>query len=115
MIQVIGRNSDRDTKKVIMFLKERRIQFQLLDIDKKELSRKEWDSIASSVSSYDELIDESSKYFRKEGYAYREYNPLEEVILHPELLKVPYIRVDKKAYQYSSLDSLKEVLECNTL
>lgn len=115
MIQVIGRNSDRDTKKVIMFLKERRIQFQLLDIDKKELSRKEWESIAASVSSSDELIDVNSKYFKNEGYSYREYNALEEVISHPQLLKVPYIRINKKSYQYSSLEALKEVLACNTL
>lgn len=115
MIQLIGRNSDRDTKKVMMFLKERRIEFQFVDIDKKELSKKEWDSIAASVSSPDDLVDQGSKYYKKEGYSYREYNPLEEVILHPEMLKVPFLRIDRKAYQYKSLDELKEVIKCNTL
>lgn len=110
MIQVIGRNSDRETKKGIMYLKERRIEFQFVDLDKKDLAKREWEAVFSSVDSPRDLIDEESKFYKKEGYAFREYDPVEELIMHPELLKTPIFRNKNRAILGLNHDSLKEIL-----
>lgn len=113
MIQIIGRLGDKNTKKATMFYKERRIDFQFIDLDKKDLSKREWEAILSAVSSPEELIDSSSKIYKKEGYAYREYDPLEEVILKPELLRIPIVRDKNKVSVGLDMDFLKEIAKCN--
>lgn len=109
MIQIIGRNNNRDTKKAIMFFKERRLDFQFVDLDARNLSRREWLSILNGQDNIDSLIDKDSSFYKKEGYAWREYNPLEELILNPELLRIPVIRNGNKisvGYDKSSLQEL---------
>ena len=97
MIQIIGRNRDRETRKAIMFFKEHRYDFQFVDLDSRDLSKKEWEAIVSSVDSAEDLIDKDSTFYKKEGYEWREYEPLEELILHPELLRTPIIRKGSRA------------------
>ena len=96
MLQVIGRASCRNTQKAVRWLNERRKEYQFVDLSKRELSEKEWKSIFSSCSP-DEYIDAKGKYFTKNGYAWRDYDPEEEVMEHPELLKTPVLRVKEKA------------------
>lgn len=97
MLQVIGTKKDRNTLKAERFLKERRIEYQFVDLDKYELSEKEWISIFNSVSDLHELIDKDSAFYKKKGYDYLEYDPKEELIEHPELLKKPILRRGCKA------------------
>lgn len=96
MLQVIIRKKDRASDKAIRFLKERRIPYQSLNIDEKDLSKKEWESIFSSAPSAEELIDRESQFYKKNGYSWREYDAKEELIMHPELLRTPVFRKGRK-------------------
>lgn len=112
MFQIIGRKGDRDTKKAMMFFKERREEYQLIDLDVKDLAKREWESILSSVDSPESLIDKTNKFYKKEGYEYRDYDPLEELIMHPELLIIPIIRTKKDVIVGFDLNKLKELYKC---
>ena len=113
MIQIIGRNSDRETKKAIMHLKEHGYEFQFLDLDKRDLSKKEWLAILSSVNDANALINKKSKFYIKHGYEWMEYDPLEAIIAHPEMLTIPIIRKESKARVGFDMDFVKELLKCN--
>ena len=96
MLQLIGNKKNRDVQKVERYLKERRIPYQYIDITKKELSEKEWKSIFNSVSDPMDVVDTEGQYYQKNGYAWKEYNPIEEIVNHPELLKLPVLRNGQK-------------------
>lgn len=112
MFQIIGRKGDRDTKKAMMFFKERREEYQLIDLDVKDLAKREWESILSAVDSPEALIDKTNKFYKKEGYEYRDYDPLEELVMHPELLIIPIIRTKKEVLVGFDLNKLKELYKC---
>ena len=97
MLQVIGTSKSKDTQKAVRYLKERNIPFQFVDLTKYSLSPREWKSILSSVSDTGDIIDKNSQYYKKNGYAWREYDPAEEAMLHPELLLLPVLRKDGRA------------------
>lgn len=96
MIQIIGTKKCKETQKAIRLCKEARIDCQFVDLKERDLSKREWESIISSVKDKEELIDSSSDYYKKQGYSFREYDPVEEVIMHPELLKTPVLRKKNK-------------------
>ncbi len=96
MIQIIGTNKCKETQKAIRYFKEHRYEFQFLDLKERVLSEKEWQSIFSSTSP-SECIDTESAYYKKEGFAWRDFDPVEELMLHPELLKTPVLREKGKA------------------
>ncbi len=77
-------------------MKERRREFQFVDLKDRKLAQKEWDSIFQCCDS-DEFIDKESKFFIKNGYKYMEFDPKEEVQEHIELLKLPVLRNKSKA------------------
>lgn len=97
MLQIIGTKKSRESEKAERFVKERRLPYQFIDISIKNLSEKEWKSILSSVSDPDLLIDKTSAYYRKNGYVWREYDAVEELIMHPELLILPILRQSGRA------------------
>ena len=108
MIQIIGTKKNRDTQKAIRLCREARVEFQFFDLKERDLSKREWESIISAVSDKSDLIDPSSDYYKKEGYQYRDYDPVEEVILHPELLMLPVLRKNKKTVIGFSDSFIKE-------
>lgn len=95
MLQIIGYKSCNQTKKAIRFCKERSIDFQFVDLNERELSLGEWNKIFSSLRDTS-LIDTESKYYKKEGYSWREYNEQEELMEHPQLLKTPLLKYKDK-------------------
>ena len=50
MIQIFGTNKSFDTKAAQRFFKERRIDFQFVDLKEKEMSPGEFDSVVSAIS-----------------------------------------------------------------
>lgn len=92
MLQLIGTKKDRNTRSVERYLKERRIAYQFLDIQAKGLAEKEWKSIFSSAGDPLSLVDTSSAFYRKNGYEHRVFDPVEEIVMHPELLRLPVQR-----------------------
>ncbi len=62
-IQVFGRKKCFDTKKAERYFKERKINFQFIDIDIKGLSKGELNSVKRNIS-INELINQSSKEYK---------------------------------------------------
>ena len=98
MLQIIGRNKDKNTRAAIRWVKERRIEYQFIDLDERKLAMKEWNSIFQSTEDDEELIDKDSQYYKKNGYAWRDYDAKEEVMEHTELLVLPILRNGMKAH-----------------
>lgn len=98
MLQIIGKNKDKNTRSALRWVKERRIPYQFIDLNERKLAPKEWESIFNSVEDEDALIDKESQYFKKNGYSWREYNAREEVMEHVELLVLPVLRNGNKAH-----------------
>lgn len=96
MLQLIGRPSCKETRKVERFLKERKIDFHFIDLDKKELSQGELKSIFNSISPSD-LINKNSKEFEKKGLKYMDFNSEEELLSNQKLLVTPIIREKNRA------------------
>ena len=98
MLQIIGINKDKNTIAAIRWVKERRIEYQFIDLDERKLAMKEWNSIFQSTEDAEELIDKDSQYYKKNGYAWRDYDAKEEVMEHTELLVLPILRNGMKAH-----------------
>ncbi|NCC64767.1 MAG: hypothetical protein EOM15_08940 [Spirochaetia bacterium] len=97
MVQIIGTKKCKETAKAIRACKERKLPYQFVDLQERELSEGEWRSI---FLAYDpaSLIDESSAYYKKEGYSYRSYDSQEELRAHPQLLKTPLLRCKNRVH-----------------
>jgi arsenate reductase-like glutaredoxin family protein len=92
--QLIGRKKSQETKRIERYLKERRLEHQFVDIDARPLGPRELDTVAEAVGGHGTLIDVESKVYRKRGMEYMEFDPRDELLEHPELLRVPIVRCD---------------------
>ena len=59
-IQIFGKNKCFDTKKPQRYFKERNIKFQFINLDEKEMSKKEFESVMRVVG-IDSMIDSKAK------------------------------------------------------
>ncbi len=90
-LQIFGTKKSTDTRKAERYLKERSIPYQFIDLNQKGPSQGELQSILRYLDAED-LIDTNAKLYKKGGYAYMEFDPVEEVLEHPERLTQPLIR-----------------------
>lgn len=95
-LQIIGTKKCRETQKTERFFKERGWSYHFVDLDQRALSVGELNSIARAVGT-DELVNTNSKLYKKKGMSYMDFNPLEEIEEHPELMKTPVVRNGSKA------------------
>lgn len=95
-MQIIGFRHCKRTQKALRYCQERSLAYQFVDLAKRSLSVGEWRSIFASLDA-DALIDSDSRYYQKEGYAYRLFDAQEELMAHPELLYTPILRHQGKA------------------
>lgn len=91
MIQIYGRKKSKDTKKAERFFSERRIPYQLIDLDVKAPGGRELELFRDMLGA-DELVDTESKAYKTRGLAYMEYDPVEEIAEDPSLLRAPIVR-----------------------
>ncbi len=96
MIQIIGTKKCSDTQKALRFFKERRIQFQFLDVSERNLSAGELKNIARSIP-VDDLIDREGKEFARKNLSYMKFNPGEVLLENSLLLKTPVVRSGNRA------------------
>jgi arsenate reductase (glutaredoxin) len=96
-LQLFGRKKDRETQRGERWLKERRVEFHFIDVELKIPSPGELDSIARAVGGHQALIDTASKEYQSGGWAHRAFDAREELLAHPDLLKVPILRAAPKA------------------
>ena len=110
MIQIFGTVKCKDTQKAIRFLKERRIDFQFINLQVKGMSPGELKKVCQSVP-IEELIDKDGKEYERLNLKYMRHNPEEVLIEHPMLLKTPVIRSQNKAWLGFNPDVLKALCE----
>lgn len=98
-IQIFGSKKSFDTKKAERYFKERRVQYQMIDMKEKGMSKGELTSVMQAVGGLDALIDENAK--DQDTLALLRYIPdadkLEKVLEHPQLLRTPIVRNGRKA------------------
>ncbi len=97
-IQIYSRSKCFDSKKAERWFKERRIKFQLIDLDSKGLSPRELESVIASVG-LENLVDEKSKSPEAATMKYlssREQK-IEKLLEDPRLIKSPIVRNGRQA------------------
>lgn len=94
-IQIIGTKKSNNTKKAIRFFKERNINFHFMDLNERKISEGELSNILARIS-VDDLLDTESTSYRKRGFAYMEYDPVEEILEDNNLMKTPVVRNGKE-------------------
>lgn len=96
ILQIFGHRKSAQTRKALRYCKERSIEHQFIDIREREISAGELSHILSYVDP-EELIDTESAFYKKNGYEYLDYDPVEEVLEHPELMRLPLVRAKRAA------------------
>jgi Spx/MgsR family transcriptional regulator len=97
-IQIFGTKKCFDTKKAERYFKERRINFQFIDLKEKALSKGELSSVKNSVG-LENLINKSAKDYKKLNLdKIRSSEMREEILLkNPSVYATPIVRNGKQA------------------
>lgn len=97
-IQIFGVKKCFDTQKAERYFKERKIKYQLVDLNQKELSKGELQSVKAAVGLKN-LIDEKSKEYIKLNIASIRSDSMKEELLlnNPKLYKTPIVRNGRQA------------------
>lgn len=97
-IQIFMSKKNFDCQKAERWFKERRISFQSVDLIKKGLSPREFDSIASCVGLLN-MIDTESKKYAESAVRFMSDKTMIRVQLleNPQLLRGPIVRNGKLA------------------
>ncbi len=96
MIQIFGTKKCKESAKAQRFFKERNIKVHFVDLADKGISKGELQNISRSVP-FAELIDAESKEYEKLNLKYMKFNPEDEILLHPLIIKTPIVRSGKNA------------------
>ena len=98
-IQIFGTKKSFDTKKAQRYFKERRINFQFIDLKEKCMSKGELQSVANAVGGLDKLINPDAK--DADTVALLHYlaadQKFEKVLDNQQVLCEPVVRNGKKA------------------
>jgi len=95
MIQVFGTKKCRGTQKALRFFKERGVQIQFRDIDEKAPSPGELDDMAAALGGFAALLDLQGRAATVRGLAHMDYDPREELLADPGLLRTPLVRAGR--------------------
>lgn len=97
-IQIFGTKKCFDTKKAERYFKERRINFQFIDLKEKALSKGELSSVKNSVG-LENLINKSAKDYKKLNLdKIRSAEMREEILFNnPSVYATPIVRNGKQA------------------
>ena len=90
-IQIIGTKKCNETRKAVRFFQERGQKAHFVDLNERPLSPGELDGVLRKFPA-EELIDPESASYKKRGLAWMEYNPREELLEDPGLMKTPVVR-----------------------
>ena len=95
-IQIFGSSKSFDTKKAERWFKERRINFQAIDLKKYGMSRGELSSVKNAVG-LDSLIDDKHPDAVLLSYLASNEAKLDHLFEDPTLLRTPIVRNGKQA------------------
>lgn len=98
-IQIFGTKKCNDTKKAQRFFKERRINYQFIDMKEKEMSKGELRSVCNSIGGLDNILDEKCK--DQDALALIKYiaedEKEEKILANQQVIKTPVVRNGKQA------------------
>ena len=95
-IQIFGKSKCFDTKKAERYFKERRVNFQAIDMTKKGISVGELKSVMQCVKM-EELVDWKNPDAALLKYLAYDEDKVEKLLDNPKLLRTPIVRNGKKA------------------
>ena len=95
-IQIFGRSKCFDTKKAERWFKERRIKYQLIDIDRYGMSRGELTSVKNAVG-LPALLNEKAADYPLVQYLAFDADEFEKLLEDPRLIRTPVVRNGKQA------------------
>ena len=95
-IQIFGKNKCFDTNKAQRYFKERRINFQAVDLLKYGISRGELSSVKNAVG-LEALIDSGHPDAALVTYLAYDDDKLEKLLEDPRLLRTPIVRNGRQA------------------
>jgi arsenate reductase-like glutaredoxin family protein len=99
-VQIFGTRKCSDTRKAERFFKERGIELQSIDLQKKGMSPGELRSVAGRVGGVEALIDRGGKRYLEKGLAYAAPtgSRIEQALVDdPLLLRTPIVRAGGRA------------------
>jgi len=98
-IQIFGKAKCFDTKKAERYFKERKINYQMIDIVKYGLSKGEYQSVKNAVGGMAALIDEKSKEYESQYIKYlaSQDDAEKRLLENPGMFRTPIVRNGKKA------------------
>jgi len=99
-LQIFGTKKCAETRKAERWFKERRLNFQLIDLAQKGPSPGELKKIANAVGGVEKLIDREGKRYVEKGlkYAAPTGPRIEQALLDdPLLLRTPIVRAGDRA------------------
>lgn len=94
-IQIFGKNKCFDTKKAERYFKERRIKYQLIDLPRYGMGRRELESVVRATG-LEALVDEKQDGAELIGYLAGKDAQLEKLLENPSLLRTPIVRNGSK-------------------
>ncbi len=98
-IQIFGTKKSFDTKKAQRWFKERRIKFQFIDLNEKEMSKGELRSVMQAVGGIDALLNPKAK--DEEALSLVQYlaeaQRFDKLLENQQLLREPIVRNGKQA------------------
>lgn len=97
-IQIYGTKKCFDTKKAERYFKERKVNYQFIDLTIKALSKRELESVKAAVGLSNLINKESKEYEKSNLQNIRNDSIKEEILLNnPKLYKTPIVRNGKQA------------------
>ena len=95
-IQIFGRSKCFDTKKAERWFKERRIKYQLIDIDRYGMSKGELTAVKNAVG-LESLLNEKAADFPLVQYLAYDADKFEKLLENQQVLLTPVVRNGKQA------------------
>ena len=92
--EIICDKRNNAVRAVERFCSERGITVAVREIGKRPLSAGELTRCATAIGGADRLIDHRSRAYKIRGFAYLDYDPIEELCADPSLAKLPIVRTD---------------------
>ncbi len=92
-IQIYGAKSCFETKKAERYFKERRINFQSIDLPRFGLSPREFELVLSKIG-LDEMINKKAKGYENSFIEYlaNDSDKIEKLMDNPQFIKTPIVR-----------------------
>lgn len=113
-IQIFGTKKCFDTKKAERFFKERKIQFQFIDLSEKTMSNGELNSILRSVNINDLINTKSKEYIKLNFNNIRSTEIKTELLLkNQKVINTPIVRNGKEATVGYNLEVWNNWIENN--